>query len=168
MFSKKYFAVVHPIAVCTYTNVAVDNLMEGFVNAGLDPVRIGYGQFKFNLQEHSFQSKLEKHPLYPKYQVILEDLEELGKNLGRTQARIFERQGQKAPSSELSRRKIYRDMLRTKLSRLNSEKQAMHHQMQTEVLTNADVVRFSTFHAFGELTHAFRYALPASVPDLSR
>jgi hypothetical protein len=62
--------------VCTYTNVAVDNLVEGFVTAGLDPVRIGYGQIKSTLQEHSFEFKIEKHPLYPKYKVRLRELEE--------------------------------------------------------------------------------------------
>ncbi|KAH8831193.1 P-loop containing nucleoside triphosphate hydrolase protein [Flagelloscypha sp. PMI_526] len=38
---KVHFQVPHPLLVCTYTNVAVDNLVEGFVKAGLNPVRVG-------------------------------------------------------------------------------------------------------------------------------
>ena len=160
--------MAHPIMVCTYTNVAVDNLVEGFVNAGLDPVRIGYGQIKSTLQEHSLEFKLEQHPLYPKYKVVLEKIEELEKGLKRIRARISEHQDQGGPSHELSRLKIRRGVLYAKLSRFNSNKQAMYQQMQTEVLTSADVVRFSAFHIFGGLMCTFRYALPASVLGLSR
>jgi len=154
--------------VCTYTNVAVDNLVEGFVNAGLDPVRIGYGQIKSTLQEHSLEFKLEQHPLYPKYKAISEEVEQLEKDLKRIHALIFEHHKPGAPRHELFRLKTYRGVLYAKLSRVNSNKQAMYQQMQLEVLTSADVVRFPTFRIFGELTHTFRYALPASVLGLSR
>jgi hypothetical protein len=154
--------------VCTYTNVAVDNLVEGFVNAGLDPVRIGYGQIKSTLQEHSLELKLEQHPLYPKYEVVSEKLEELEKDLKRIHTLILKRQEQGAPPHELSRLRIHRSVLYAKISRVNREKQAMYQQMQTEVLTSADVVRFSTFYTFGRLMCIFRYAPPASVLGLSR
>jgi hypothetical protein len=159
--------VVHPILVCTYTNVAVDNLVEGFVTAGLDLVRIGYGQIKSSLQEYSFESKIERHPLHPKYRVVSENSERLEVDLKRTGARIFELQERGAPSRELSRLKSYRSVLYAKLLRSNSEKKDIHRQMQTEVLTNADVVRFSTFCTFCELMDTFRYALPASALGLS-
>src|SRR5882757_9380800 len=92
VFSKKRFAVVHPIMVCTYTNVAVDNLVEGFVAAGLDPVRVGYGQIKPTLREHSLEFKIERHPLYPKYEIVSENLEKLERDLKKTYARIYEHQ----------------------------------------------------------------------------
>ena len=132
--------------VCTYTNVAVDNLVEGFVTAGLDPVRIGYGQIKSTLQEHSFEFKIEQHPLYPKYEVVSENLKELEKDLSRTYARIFEHQERGALSPELSRLKSHRDFLHAKLRGFNSIKQAMYQQMQIEVLSSADVVSFFTSH----------------------
>ena len=137
--------------VCTYTNVAVDNLVEGFVKAGLDPVRIGYGQIKSTLQEYSLESKIERHPLYPKYGVVLENMEELGKELKRICALISEHQKRGAPPQELSRLKARRGVLDAKLSRFDSTKQTMYQQMRTEVLNSADVVRFFTFHAFSEL-----------------
>jgi len=164
---KKHFAVVHPIMVCTYTNVAVDNLVEGFVTAGLDPVRIGYGKTKSALQEHSFEFKMEQHPLYPAYEVVSENLEKLEKDLSRTCARIFEQQKRRDPACELSRLKSYRDVLSVKMSRFSSRKQAMYQQMQTEVLTSADVVRFPASYTSSELMNTLRYALPASAPVLS-
>lgn len=133
--------------VCTYTNVAVDNLVEGLVAAGLDPVRIGYGQIKSAMQEHSFKFKIERHPLYPKYKVASENLEKLEKDLKRTSARIFEHQEQGGPPDELSRLKSDRNLLYAKLSRSNSIKQATHQQIQTEVLARADVVRILNFPA---------------------
>jgi len=159
---KKHFAVVHPIMVCTYTNVAVDNLVEGLVAAGLDPVRIGYGQIKSTLQEHSFEFKIEQHPLYPEYRVVSKNLDELEKELRKTSVAVLEHQKRRAPSPELSRLKSYRDVVYVKLSRSNSKKQAIYQQMQTEVLTSADVVRSFTPYTSGELMDTLRYAPPAS------
>ena len=153
--------------VCTYTNVAVDNLVEGFVKAGLDPVRIGYGQIKSGLREHLFEFKLEQHPLYLKYKVTLENLESLEKDLKQTNARIFERQKQGGSSGELSRLKSHRDAACAKRSRLDSEKLALYRQMQTEILANADVVRVSLFHTFSRLMCTPRCAPPASLLGLS-
>jgi len=132
--------------VCTYTNVAVDNLVEGFATAGLDPIRIGYGQIKSTLHKHSFEYKIEQHPLYPKYEVVLENLKSLERDLSQTCAHIFEHQKRGAPSGELSRLKSSRNVLYAKLSRFNSTKQTMYQQMQTEVLASADVVRFFASH----------------------
>lgn len=134
--------MVHPILVCTYTNVAVDNLVEGFVAAGLDPVRIGYGQAKSTFQEYSLETKFEKHPLYAKYKVASDDSKNLEKEMRRTYARIFEKREQRRPAGELSRLKCYLELLNAKKKRLESNEGAMYHQIRTEVLASADVVRF--------------------------
>ena len=149
--------------VCTYTNVAVDNLVEGLVAAGLDPVRIGYGQIKSTLQEHSLEFKIEQHPLYPEYRVVSRNLEDLENDLRKISAAISEHQKLRVPSPEISRLKSLRGVSYAKLSRLNSQKLAMYQQMQVEVLTRADVVRSLTSYTSGELMDTFRYALPASV-----
>lgn len=155
--------MVHPILVCTYTNVAVDNLVEGFGNAGLDPVRIGYGQIKSTLQEHSLEFKMKKHPLYPMYEATSEKLKMLEKELKQTHARIFERREKRAPSRELSRLKSCLDVLGARYYKLHSKELAIHHQMQTEVLIDADVVSFSTFHKHNEFMDIDRCALLVSV-----
>ncbi|KAH0825645.1 hypothetical protein J3R83DRAFT_12675, partial [Lanmaoa asiatica] len=47
---KAHFEVHHPILVCAYTNAAVDNLVEGFAEARLKPLRIGFrGKIKDSL-----------------------------------------------------------------------------------------------------------------------
>lgn len=38
---KAHFKVPYPLLVCTYTNAAVDNLVEGIVATGLKPLRVG-------------------------------------------------------------------------------------------------------------------------------
>ena len=54
----------HPILVCTYTNAAVDNLVEGLVKAGLQPLRIGPdGRVKESLLPFSLKGRLKSHPL---------------------------------------------------------------------------------------------------------
>ena len=165
--SKKHFAVVHPILVCTYTNVAVDNLVEGFVAAGLDPVRIGYGQTKSTFQKYSLESKTEKHPLYAKYKLASENSKGLDKELERTRADLQD-QERGAPSGKLSRLRSYVGILDAKRKRFRSDEQALYQQIQTELLTNADVVCFPTSCKCKELINAVRYALPASVLGLGR
>jgi len=155
--------VIHPILVCTYTNVAVDNLVEGFVNAGLNPVRIGYGQIKSASQEHSLEFKIGKHPLYQMYEATSKKLKVLEKESKEIRARISERRGKRAPPHELSRLKISLDILRARLSKLHSKEHAIYQQMQTEVLVGADVVSFSAFYICDELMEIGRYAPLVSV-----
>ena len=71
---KQHFAVPYPILLCTYTNVAVDNLVDGFVrhaSAGskksktkpLTALRIGSaGKVRSSLDEYTLESQLDKHP----------------------------------------------------------------------------------------------------------
>ncbi|KAJ6570724.1 P-loop containing nucleoside triphosphate hydrolase protein [Mycena sp. CBHHK59/15] len=63
---KVYFEVPHPLLVCTYTNVAVDNLVEGLAASGVRPLRVGFGgKVKASLVEHTLDHQLELHPLKP-------------------------------------------------------------------------------------------------------
>ena len=160
--------MVHPILVCTYTNVAVDNLVEGFVTAGLDPVRIGYGQTKSTLQEHSLESKIEKHPLYAKYELASKELKKLEKDLKQTHTRISEQRNKRGHSGELSRLKCYLEYLNTKRLRFRSNEQVLYRQIRSEVLTSADVVRFFIAYISSDLISAVRYAPLVSVQGLCR
>ncbi|KXN83989.1 hypothetical protein AN958_00636, partial [Leucoagaricus sp. SymC.cos] len=63
---RTHFEVPFPIMVCTYTNVAVDNLVEGFVKAGLKPLRVGFGsRIRRSLKDYSLDYLLSQHPLQP-------------------------------------------------------------------------------------------------------
>lgn len=66
-FLQVHFEIPQPILLCTYTNVAVDNLVEGLVAAGLKPLRVGFGgKVKDSLLEHTLDHKLKTHPLAAK------------------------------------------------------------------------------------------------------
>ncbi|KAF5314486.1 hypothetical protein D9619_011769 [Psilocybe cf. subviscida] len=71
---KLHFEVPHPIVVCTYTNVALDNLVEGFDKAQLKPLRIGHQQsVRSDLLEHSLDAQLAQHPLSKDLLEILDE-----------------------------------------------------------------------------------------------
>ncbi|PPQ98679.1 hypothetical protein CVT24_003306 [Panaeolus cyanescens] len=64
---KLHFEVPQPILLCTYTNVAVDNLVEGLVKAGVKALRVGFsGNVKSSLIHTTLDYKLEQHALHPK------------------------------------------------------------------------------------------------------
>lgn len=60
---KGHFEVPHPILVSTYTNVAIDNLLEGFAGGGLKPLRVGTDSTtKDDFQEFTFDYQFQLHP----------------------------------------------------------------------------------------------------------
>ena len=73
----------HPILVCTYTNVAVDNLVEGLGNAGLEPLRISPdGRVNESLQPFSLKGRLNGHPLQSDFLELKQRANEERKKLG--------------------------------------------------------------------------------------
>ncbi|KAL5520432.1 hypothetical protein ACEPAG_9656 [Sanghuangporus baumii] len=60
---KGHFEVPQPILVCTYTNVAIDNLLEGFAAGGLKPLRVGADSAtKDDYKEFMFDYQFGQHP----------------------------------------------------------------------------------------------------------
>ncbi|KAJ7442181.1 P-loop containing nucleoside triphosphate hydrolase protein [Mycena galericulata] len=75
---KVHFEVPQPLLVCTYTNVAVDNLVEGLAASGVRPLRVGFGgQVKESLVEHTLDYKLEHHALQPAMAALVKQEEEV-------------------------------------------------------------------------------------------
>lgn len=61
--------------VCTYTNVAVDNLVDGLLAAGLKPLRCGSMEStRSSLEEHTLDYKFVRHRLKPAYDEVVEKL----------------------------------------------------------------------------------------------
>lgn len=79
---KKYFKVHQPILICTYTNAAVDNLVEGLVNAGLQPLRISPdGRVKESLLPFSLKGRFDGHPLHSEFLELKQQANEQRKKL---------------------------------------------------------------------------------------
>ncbi|KAJ3773289.1 P-loop containing nucleoside triphosphate hydrolase protein [Lentinula raphanica] len=78
---KVHFKVPQPLLVCTYTNVAVDNLVEGLAKAGLKPLRAASaGKTRDSLAQWTLEHQLQSHPRYAEWQ----DLEQRAKKIKET------------------------------------------------------------------------------------
>ncbi|PVF99273.1 P-loop containing nucleoside triphosphate hydrolase protein [Serendipita vermifera] len=65
---KSHFKVKEPILVCTYTNAAVDHLVDGISSGGLKPLRVGNeGKIRDDLEKWSIQTQREMHPKWNSY-----------------------------------------------------------------------------------------------------
>ncbi|KAF9238389.1 P-loop containing nucleoside triphosphate hydrolase protein [Melanogaster broomeanus] len=140
---KAHFEVHHPVLVCTYTNTAVDNLVEGFAAVGVKPLRIGApGKIKDCLMEHTLDYKLDQHVLKPKVDRLLQDQKDIQKRWDDLTQKI--EIAQKAPtarSAELLDR--MRSALVTKerqLMAVKSKLYAIHQEMLRDITSAADVI----------------------------
>ncbi|KAF5352943.1 hypothetical protein D9758_007897 [Tetrapyrgos nigripes] len=79
---KVHFRVPHPILVCTYTNVAVDNLVEGLANTELKPLRAtSAGKIKPSLAQYTLEYQVDHHPLQVDYKALAERKERVMNDL---------------------------------------------------------------------------------------
>ena len=82
--------------MCTFTNLAVDNLVEGLVRAGLRPLRFGTARHtKLGTQasDYTVRARRDGHILGPQLDKLIADGEKLSKQMAilavkRDQARI--------------------------------------------------------------------------------
>jgi hypothetical protein len=57
------FEVPVPILVCTYTNMALDHIVESLVGRGLKPLRVGLdAKVRPALKEYVLEAYLDRHP----------------------------------------------------------------------------------------------------------
>ncbi|KAI0790892.1 P-loop containing nucleoside triphosphate hydrolase protein [Abortiporus biennis] len=85
---KTHFEIPHPILLCTYTNVAVDNLVEGLLKAGLKPLRVGYHAVASSSSSTVDTKKLEEHPLKEEFDKICKRIENVEKRVEGLNERI--------------------------------------------------------------------------------
>ena len=140
--------------ICTYTNVAVDNLVEGLGKAGVKPLRVGFnGNVRQALVEYSLDYKLQKHPLHPTLLKITAEENKASKQREDLMVKCREladklSQQSKPRKSTLERARKMKEAADGLLHRCRSLKSkifATQQQMLRDVVADADVVSGSLF-----------------------
>lgn len=128
--------------MCTYTNVAVDNLVEGFARSGVKPLRIGYGKVRPSLLEHTLDHKLSKHALKPKLEQASAELERVEKQLKPLSDDIDKilTKGTPAQLTRLEPMKRNYQRLENLSGRLKAKEYAIYQEMLGDIVRQADVV----------------------------
>lgn len=121
---KSHWQVPHPVLVCAHTNVAVDNLVDGFRAHGVKVVRFGTAaRVPAHLQDYTFEAKLEEHPLWKEMESVKEE-----------KARLFE--DLRDPKLGASQR----GQKQERSTQLNGRLFGLKKRIHFEVLANADVI----------------------------
>ncbi|KAI6013193.1 P-loop containing nucleoside triphosphate hydrolase protein [Pisolithus microcarpus] len=140
---KVHFQVHHPLLVCTYTNVAVDNLVEGFATAGLKPLRVGFGaKVKSSLGEYTLDHQLGKHPLKPRVDKLAEEETSIEKRRSQLKKKIedVQKEGRAGASDRLERMTSALTMLGRQSMSVKAKLYAMHQEMLRDITSAADVI----------------------------
>lgn len=135
---KADFEVPVPILVCTYTNMALDHIVEGLVGRGLKPLRVGLdAKVRPALKDYVLEAYLNRHPRR-------NDLERLVREEMRSQEKtqLLEKKIGEAsnnPNRVASLRKILANMDR-QFWAVKAKVFKLRQEMITDVLKEADVI----------------------------
>ena len=138
---KTHFDVPYPILLCTYTNVAVDHLLEGLAVATLNPVRIGYnGKVKSSLVSHTLEAKLEVHPLAPERRRLKGLVEAYRQREKDLKERIWDLRKKQVHMYRLLAMETELVSLERQIGALRAKEYALYLRMVRDILISADVV----------------------------
>ncbi|CAL1698014.1 unnamed protein product [Somion occarium] len=140
---KTHFEVFHPILLCTYTNVAVDNLVEGLLTTGLKPLRIGYGgKVKESLRETTLEAKIAAHRLSKDLERVNAQTEMVEKRRKNLLMRISELRSKKMASLAGRLINMETDLIwmDRQLAALKAKGYAIYQEMLKDIVSDADVV----------------------------
>ena len=117
--------------------------MESLVAAGLMPLRVGFGtKMKTSLTEYSLEYCLEKHPLKPKIDKLVEEQKSLEKRRARLKKKIANVEKDRKVGT-LGRRERMQSALvlvEKQCMSIKSRLYAMHQEMLRDDISAADVV----------------------------
>ncbi|KAH8977191.1 P-loop containing nucleoside triphosphate hydrolase protein [Lactarius hatsudake] len=136
---KAEFEVPLPILICTYTNMALDHVVEGLVGRGLKPLRVGIdGKVQPALREYSLEAYLDRHPRRSELERLVRDETNLQEKMRTLERNIDEARTNDKLNRQANLRAILANVdrqfwgVRAKLYRLRQV-------MITDVLKQADV-----------------------------
>ena len=112
---KQHFTIPHPILLCTYTNVAVDNLLEGLARVSqsseaehkakknaVQPVKLlrvgSEGRVRRSLASHTFEAQAAAHPRAGALKKISDRIAERRKDRKQLSQRIRDLRSKLSPS----------------------------------------------------------------------
>lgn len=130
--------------MCTYTNVAVDNLVEGFGKANLKPLRVAFGaRVKDNLQQYTLDHQLDGHPLRPLVEKITKEIDALKLETSDLSSKLRDLES----LSEDSRTKYKKNAMKSRLvtvqrriSVSSGKRYGMQQIILRDIVSRADVV----------------------------
>ncbi|KAI0270758.1 AAA domain-containing protein [Gloeopeniophorella convolvens] len=134
---KANFEVSAPLLVCTYTNMALDHILEGLVKEGLRPLRIGLdGKVQPALQEYTLDANLERHPRRAELERRVREELKLQEKLRGLETKISDAQDK--PRALVSLQAIWASVER-QLWGVQAKLFRQRQEMITDVLKQADV-----------------------------
>ncbi|KIJ30456.1 hypothetical protein M422DRAFT_61717 [Sphaerobolus stellatus SS14] len=134
---KAYFQVPQPLLVCTYTNVAVDNLVEGLVKRGLKPLRVGYSaKMKKSIEKYTLDAQMDEHALKSEYDDMKKSIDDLRMRIAALQKKIDDVDKNSAYASKMTG--IITKM-RTDLKRIYSQRWLLRMRMVQDIVHKSDV-----------------------------
>ena len=124
----------------------MDNLVEGFVKAGLKPLRVAFSsKVKPEIEEYTYQQAMARHFLKPKFDELTAQCEQAAENLRLIDEQIREKAladtGSAQSQKALERLRIRRTSADRRMHGLQSQRYKTEQVMLQEVLREAQVVR---------------------------
>ena len=134
----------YPILLCTYTNVAVDNILEGLVGpeTGINALRIGSSaKVKASLMDYTLEANFDRHPRAPAFARKQKEAEDLEVQMSKLRLSIAatRKKGQRE-EQRLANMEAHLMQLERRLKAARGMAYMMRLGIITDIVTGADVV----------------------------